>query len=228
MTPGLSHSVETTLQTCHDEGMKRLRVLPAMILALSVGSACVQPAPTPGPVVTETVTASESSGSTETTRHAPSPTTATEIDTGTEAFARERARELIGYEIYSATGLEFALIEEGFSRQDARRAVDSLDVDWNEQAVAAVNELKMFTMHSRVGMLRDLKSGGFTQAEAEYAIEHTNVDYYENALQMAYFLDGLEGGMLFEDIRQQLIDDHGFLPEEANWAIDNLYPDAMG
>lgn len=209
--------------------MRPLRVLPAVILLLGAGTACTQPASGPGPVVTETVTASESSGKVEPTgRGSPRPTTPAQDDHGTEDFARERARELIGYEIYSALGLEFALVEEGFSREDARRAVDSLDVDWNHQAVLAVDELKMFTMNSRVGMLRDLKGGGFTQDEAQYGVDHAVVDYRENALQMAYYLDGLEEQMLYEEIRQLLVDEHGFLPEEADWAIDNLYPDAVG
>ena len=77
-------------------------------------------------------------------------------------------------------------------------------------------------------MLQALKDGGFTQDEAQYGVEHASVDYRDNALQMAYVLYDVENEMLFDDLRTMLIDDHGFLPEEADWAIDNLYPDAMG
>lgn len=206
--------------------MRPLRLLPVMILLVS---ACAQPAPGPTPTVTVTTSASEEHGGTRSPDPTtPNPTTTHETTTQTEDFARERARELLNNEIYSALGLELDLIGEGFSRGEARRAVDSLDVDWREQAALAVGELSMFTMNSRIGMMNDLKAGGFTQEEAEYGVDNVYVDYYEKAHAMAHFLSYNMDHVLYEDIRQLLIDEHGFLPEEADWAIENLHPDAVG
>ena len=72
--------------------------------------------------------------------------------------------------------LEFARINEGFSREDARWAVDNLGGDWNENALEAIHELNQFTMNSRAGMLRDLTQGGFTQEEADWAVENMYPD----------------------------------------------------
>ncbi len=206
--------------------MRPLRLLPVIILLVS---ACAQPEPGPTPTVTVTTSASEEHGGTRSPDlTTPHPTTTHETTAQTEDFARERARELLNNEIYSALGLELDLIGEGFSRKDARRAVDSLDVDWREQAALAVGELSMFTMNSRVGMMNDLQAGGFTREEAQYGVDNVYVDYYEKAHAMAHYLSYNMDYMLFEDIRQLLIDEHGFLPEEADWAIENLHPDAVG
>ncbi len=206
--------------------MRPLRLLPAVILLVA---ACAPPTPAPGPspttvVVTETGPASISTV-TERPLREPAPTTP---PAESQRFALERARELNSYEIYSATGLEFALINEGVSREDARWAVDNLGEDWNENALEAIHELNQFTMNSRAGMLRDLKQGGFTQEEAQYAVDHAAIDYRENALQTAYWIYDFEDQMLFDDLRALLIEEHGFLPEEADWAVENMYPDAVG
>ena len=210
--------------------MRPLVSVPALALT-SVLCGCTQTAPQPTltTVVTETVTPVETSRATPPAlsagEHVPAPTTPV-ADSGRSA--RERASELIGDEIHSATGLEFALLGEGFSREDARQAVDSLDVDWNQQAVEAVLEMAEYSMYSRVEMLRELTQGGFTRSEADYGVAHADIDYREHALQQAYVIDQSADQMLFDDIRLTLIEIHGFLPEEAQWAVDNMYPDAVG
>lgn len=196
--------------------MRPSYAVPALILLLG---ACAQPTPAPTPTETTVVTVTGEG----TVGEGASIST-----TETQDFALERARELNGYEVYSAMGLEFELVSEGFSREDARWAVDNLGEDWNNNAVEAVHELNQFASYSRVGMLQALKDGGFTQDEAQHGVEHASVDYRDNALQMAYVLYDVENEMLFDDLRTMLIDDHGFLPEEADWAIDNLYPEAVG
>ena len=62
----------------------------------------------------------------------------------------------------------------GFPRAVAVFAVDSLHVNWNEQAVlAAKNYLSIGSGFSRAGLIRQLTSSygsGFTYAQALYAV----------------------------------------------------------
>ena len=210
--------------------MKRaLTLLPVTILLLG---ACTQTGPTPPPTPTETETVTVSVTPDipwVPERPTPEPTTPGEIITQARDFARSRASELNSQEIHSVTSLEYALVSEGISREDARWAADSLDVDWNQNAVRAVRELDRVTTNSRAGMLRDLKARGFTQEEAHYGIDNSWINYHDNALQTAYQLhQSTEEGMLYEEIRHGLVEWYGFLPEEADWAIDNMYPHAVG
>jgi hypothetical protein len=57
---------------------------------------------------------------------------------------------------------------EGFSTSDATFAVDSLSVDWNEQAAKKAEEYLAYTSFSRSGLVQQLQYEGFTPEQAEY------------------------------------------------------------
>jgi colicin import membrane protein len=76
---------------------------------------------------------------------------------------------------FSRSGLIEQLEFEGFSEEDAEFAVDSLDVDWMEQA-AIVAESYLENMHfSRQGLIDQLEFEGFTTEQAEYGVTETGL-----------------------------------------------------
>ena len=61
---------------------------------------------------------------------------------------------------------------EGYSLADATYAVDSLNVDWNAQAVLSAKGYLALKPFSRAGLIQQLSSSygeGFTVAQATYA-----------------------------------------------------------
>lgn len=59
---------------------------------------------------------------------------------------------------------------EGYSTADAEYAVDSLDVDWNEQAVLAAESYLDFQNFSRDGLADQLQFDGYTDEQIEHAL----------------------------------------------------------
>jgi hypothetical protein len=57
---------------------------------------------------------------------------------------------------------------ENYSTEDATWAVDSLNVDWNEQAAKKAEEYLDYTSFSRQGLVDQLVFEGFTSEQAEY------------------------------------------------------------
>jgi hypothetical protein len=57
---------------------------------------------------------------------------------------------------------------ESYSTEDATWAVDSLNVDWNEQAAKKAKEYLDYTSFSREGLVQQLVFEGFTSEQAEY------------------------------------------------------------
>jgi hypothetical protein len=71
---------------------------------------------------------------------------------------------------FSFSGLVDQLEFEGYSVADATFAVDSLDVDWNEQAAKSAQSYLDTMAFSRDGLIDQLEFEGFTRAEAEYGV----------------------------------------------------------
>lgn len=78
------------------------------------------------------------------------------------------AMNYLRYMAFSRTGLIEQLEYEGFSASDATAAVDSLDVDWMEQAVLKAESYLDSMSFSESGLVEQLKFEGFTRAEAEH------------------------------------------------------------
>lgn len=78
---------------------------------------------------------------------------------------------------FSRNGLIRQLVDfDGYSTSDATFAVDSITVDWNEQAAkAAANYLDVMAF-SRDGLLEQLTSfDGYTYAQAAYGVATTGL-----------------------------------------------------
>ena len=65
-------------------------------------------------------------------------------------------------------GLIAQLEYEGFSTEDETFAVDSITVDWNQQAVKKARQYLNYTAFSRQGLIERLEYEGFTPSQAAY------------------------------------------------------------
>ena len=71
---------------------------------------------------------------------------------------------------FSRKGLIEQLEFEGYSTEAATIAVDSLGVDWNEQAAKCAENYLDLMSFSRSGLIDQLIFEGFTREEAEYGV----------------------------------------------------------
>ena len=96
--------------------------------------------------------------------------------TASQENAVESAEGYLEYSGFSRKGLIQQLSSsagEGFSRADARFAVNHVDVDWNAEAVESAKNYLEYSSFSRSGLIQQLTSDageGFTQAQAQYAV----------------------------------------------------------
>ncbi|WP_252962744.1 Ltp family lipoprotein [Psychrobacter sp. PSP] len=63
-----------------------------------------------------------------------------------------------------------------YTKDEAKTAVDSLDVDWKEQAVKSAEDNLRYSSYSRKGLIEQLHEiQEYTKDEAAYAAEKTGV-----------------------------------------------------
>ncbi|MFE9577344.1 Ltp family lipoprotein [Nocardia sp. NPDC006044] len=94
-----------------------------------------------------------------------------ELDiTSSQRNAIRSAQQYLAYSAFSRSGLIHQLEYEGFSTADATFAVDSLNVDWNEQAAKSAKQYLEYISFSRSGLIDQLVYEGFTRAQAEYGV----------------------------------------------------------
>lgn len=80
------------------------------------------------------------------------------------------AEQYLEISAFSRSGLIDQLEYEGYSTEDATFAVDSLNVDWNEQAAKSARQYLEISSFSRSGLIDQLVYEGFTYAQAEYGV----------------------------------------------------------
>ena len=67
--------------------------------------------------------------------------------------------------------IEQLTVGSGFSKDEATKAVDSLDVDWNEQALRMAKRYLEVSSFSHDGLIEQLVVGSqFTKSQAIYAV----------------------------------------------------------
>jgi len=84
--------------------------------------------------------------------------------------ARKSAKNYLDYTAFSRSGLINQLEYEGFTTEEATYGVDSLNTDWNEQAVKAAKNYLDYTAFSRSGLINQLEYEGFSTEEATYGV----------------------------------------------------------
>jgi hypothetical protein len=82
--------------------------------------------------------------------------------------AIDKALDYLNYTSFSRISLIRQLEFEGFKRADAKFAVDSLDVDWREQAYLKAVDYLDYTSFSLKGLINQLEFEGFTAKRAKY------------------------------------------------------------
>lgn len=104
----------------------------------------------------------------------PVPVTISDSDVprspASQRNAARKAQEYLGFSAFSRQGLIEQLEYDGFSVNDATYAVDSLDMDWNQQAVEKAKEYLEFSSFSEDGLADQLEFDGFTGAQALYGV----------------------------------------------------------
>jgi hypothetical protein len=103
------------------------------------------------------------------------PTTPAPTETISQKNARLKAQQYLKYSSFSRSGLISQLEYEQFSTADATYAVDSLNVNWNEQAVEKAQEYLRYSAFSRGGLIDQLIYEGFSRSEAEYGVNATGL-----------------------------------------------------
>ncbi|NLB20080.1 MAG: hypothetical protein GX829_04440, partial [Clostridium sp.] len=81
----------------------------------------------------------------------------------------------LDFSAFSRSGLIGQLEYEGFSTEDATYAVDSIGVDWREQAVKSAKNYLDFSAFSRSGLISQLEFEGFSTEDATYAVDQVGL-----------------------------------------------------
>ena len=81
----------------------------------------------------------------------------------------------LNYSSFSRKGLIGQLEYEGFTNYQAVYGVDSLNVDWNEQAVKKARSYLDFMSFSRKELISQLEYEGFTHEQAGYGVNQVGL-----------------------------------------------------
>jgi len=119
-----------------------------------------------------TTTTNANGGGGET--QAPAPTTAPAL-TRAQENAIGSAESYLDFSAFSRSGLIGQLEYEEYSTADATFAVDSLNVDWNEQAYKSAEQYLDFSSFSAGELQDQLEFEGFTPSQAAYGVSKTGL-----------------------------------------------------
>jgi len=97
----------------------------------------------------------------------PPPAPVNQVSAG-QRNAASKADDYLDISGFSRTGLIKQLEFEGFDTADATAGVDSLDIDWMEQAEKKAKEYMDISPFSQQGLVEQLSFEGFTPAQAEH------------------------------------------------------------
>ncbi|MBW0093762.1 Ltp family lipoprotein [Pseudonocardia sp. KRD-184] len=91
--------------------------------------------------------------------------------TVSQSNAVRKAEDYLSYMGFSRSGLVDQLEFEGFSTADATFAVDTVTVDWMEQAAKKAQSYMDYTGFSRSGLIDQLEFEGFTAEQARHGAD---------------------------------------------------------
>ena len=84
--------------------------------------------------------------------------------------ALSKAKDYLSFTSFSKSGLADQLKYDGFSRSEARWAVNHVRVSWRAQAVKKAKDYLDLTSFSRQGLIEQLEYDGFTHRQARYGV----------------------------------------------------------
>jgi len=85
--------------------------------------------------------------------------------------AERTAQDYLRMDGFSRQGLIDQLVHDEFPEADATAAVDSLNVNWNAQAVKTAKSYLKMDGFSHGGLVDQLEHDGYTASQAEYGVE---------------------------------------------------------
>lgn len=157
----------------------------AIALAASVacGGAGTPDGPTRPPVIVKTTaptTPPTTSPTTASTTNppvtdAPPVAPAVKPRSASQQNADKMAASYLENQSFPRKGLIDQLTYEGFTKAEATSAVDSLHVDWNEQAAKTAQTYLDGQSFSRKSLIAQLEFEGFTAAQAKYGVSKTGL-----------------------------------------------------
>ena len=149
--------------------------------------------------------------------------------TPSQERALRSAQNLIDLDVgYSGPGplIQQLTYDEGFSKADAKFAVDHVRANWKEEAVEAaqgrVDATFGYSPTSLIGLL--VLDNGFTKTDATYAAFHVDVDWRLEAHEAAFRLLQ-DGGELTESELLEQLKSAGFSAVDAQYAVDKVSTD---
>lgn len=86
---------------------------------------------------------------------------------------------------YSEKELAAQLQRDGYPEKKVIAAIQTLNIDWNEQAVKAAETVLIDNGYSEKGLIEQLQYYHFTKEQAVYAVKHIDVDWNEQAVKAA-------------------------------------------
>ena len=137
----------------------------------------------------------------------------------TDSEVQDLEKRYLEINPYSKSGLiKEITTREKINEEQAEKTVNSLDVDWNEQALKEAEELLKFDGYSERMIRENLENDGFTEEQAKYAVENCDADWNEQALKKAKIYRA--SGIGKENIRANLMAD-GFTEEQSTYGANN-------
>ena len=85
--------------------------------------------------------------------------------------AKRKAESYLDMSGFSRSGLIDQLKFEGFTENDAKRAIDSMHVNWNTEAEQKAKSYTEMSGFSRSGLIEQLRFEGFTNAQAAHGAD---------------------------------------------------------
>lgn len=135
--------------------------------------------------------------------------------------AVQAAEAYLAYTPFSREGLIEQLEFEGYTHSEAQKAVDSLSVDWEEQALLKAMDYLEYTAFSYSGLLEQLEYEGFSSTEAEYGVAHCGADWNEQATKKAREYMEYSSFSESELLNQLLFE--GFTQSQAEHAVNRVF-----
>lgn len=105
----------------------------------------------------------------------PAPEVVEPVFTVSQENAIQTANDYLDYTAFSESGLIDQLEFEGYSKADARFAVNHVSVNWNEQAARSAKDYLDYSSFSRQGLIDQLEFEGFTTQQATYGVNTTGL-----------------------------------------------------
>lgn len=152
----------------------------------------------------------------------------------------ETAKEYLEFGGYSYSGLKEAIINYGYSQEEAQYAVDHCGANWNLEAVDVANEytnqdaiIALYSSHDIVQMfaatypnlIRYLVECGFTEEQARYGADHCDADW--NAIANIYAKYHLNGKGISKLTLVSNMDAEGYTETEITYALEQCEADWM-